>query len=449
MKIDDTICALATALGKSAINIIRVSGNDAIDIVSGITKGINLKKREANTISLAYIYDGSECLDQVLISLFKAPKSYTKEDIVEINTHGGIYVTQKILELLLSKGCRLAEPGEFTKRAFLNGRIDLSEAESVMDMIEAKTSKSLNLANRGLRGEVFEEITSLRNKIEDVLLHIEVNIDYPEYTDELQVTTDLCINNTDSLINEIEGIIKNAENKRVYKEGIDTVILGKPNVGKSSLLNALLNEEKAIVTNYEGTTRDIVEGEINLDGIILHLIDTAGVRDTIDPVEKIGIEKTINVLNKAELVLLLIDHESGLTKEDLKLLELTKDMKRIIIANKMDINSDKFQGLSYIDVSILKGTGLNLLNDKIKELFINDDIDLECDTAISSSRHIALLKRSLASLKSANESAKRGDFLDMISIDLKSAYDALGLIIGKTSNDSLVMELFNRFCLGK
>ncbi len=445
----DTICALATSLGESAINIIRISGKDAISIASSILQGIDLNKKKGGTISYAHVVDNGELLDEVLVSIFKAPKSYTKEDVVEINTHGGSYVTERVLELLLQNGARMAEPGEFTKRAFLNGRIDLSKAEAVMDMIEAQTKNSLKLANRGLKGDVYEEIHSLRADILDILLHIEVNIDYPEYTDELQVSKELCIEKSKKLIEKIEKVIASAENKRVYKEGINTVILGKPNVGKSSLLNALLNEDKAIVTSYRGTTRDTIEANLNMGGIILHLIDTAGVRDTKDPVEKIGISKTLKALDDAELVLLVLDHETGIEDEDKELLELSKNKKRIIIANKCDITNDMIPDIKYIDISALNKEGLEELEKEIHNYFINDSELLNIDTAISSSRHIALLKNANTSLNNALNGALNSDFIDMVSIDLKDAYDTLGLITGETSSDSLVDELFKKFCLGK
>lgn len=445
----DTICALATSLGESAINIIRISGKDAISIASSVLSGVNLYKKDTGTISYAHVVDNGEVLDEVLVSLFRAPKSYTKEDVVEINTHGGSYVTERVLELLLEKGARMAEAGEFTKRAFLNGRIDLSKAEAVMDMIEAQTKNSLALANRGLKGDVYKEINALRSDILDILLHIEVNIDYPEYTDEIQVSKDLCINKSKELINKIENIIASAENKRVYKEGIRTVILGKPNVGKSSLLNALLNEDKAIVTSFRGTTRDTIEAKLNMGGIILHLIDTAGVRDTEDPVEKIGISKTMKALDEAELVLLVLDHETGIEDEDKELLELSKNKKRIIIANKSDVSNDLIPNIKYIDISALKRDGLDELEKAIHSYFINDSKLLNIDTAISSSRHIALLKNANKSLNNTLTGAINSDFLDMISIDLKDAYDLLGLITGETSSESLVDELFKKFCLGK
>lgn len=449
MNLNDTICAISTSLSSSAINIIRISGNNAIEIANKIVSGVNLSQVPSNSISHAYVEnERGEKIDEILISLFRAPKSYTKEDVIEINTHGGSYVTTKVLELLLRNGCRLAEAGEFTKRAFLNGRIDLTEAESVMDMINAKTQASLSLANKGLSGDVKRLIDELRKSIEDLLLHITVNIDYPEYTDEVQISNKICVDTTTSLIDRINLIIEKAETMRIYKEGIKTVILGKPNVGKSSLLNAMLNENKAIVTSYGGTTRDTVEGDLNIGGIILHLIDTAGIRSTKNPIEKIGIEKSIEKLNEAELVLLVLDR-TDFNETDKKLLDLTKDKNRIIILNKADLPQKIALDVPYLDVSALKKEGIKPLEDKIKEMFIKEELSSSDEGIISSSRHIALLKKSLESLNSALEGAKSGVFLDMIEIDLKDAYNTLGEITGEVAPDELINELFMNFCLGK
>ena len=450
MKESDTICAVSTALSASAINIIRISGEDSIKIVNGILSGVDLTKKMGNTISYGLIKDDAgNVIDEVLVSLFRAPKSYTKEDLVEINTHGGAYVTTQTLELLLKNGARLAEPGEFTKRAFLNGRIDLSQAEAVMDMIDSKTKTSLLLANKALRGDIKALIEGLRVEIEDLLLHITVNIDYPEYTDELQITNDLIKEKSKYLISKIEKIIDEAESLRYYKEGIKTVILGKPNVGKSSLLNALLKENKAIVTSYSGTTRDIVEGEINLGGIILHLIDTAGIRKTDDPIEKIGIEKSMEKLNEAELVLLVLDQSEDLSLEDKELLDKTKNKTRVIISNKSDLPRVNNSIEDSICVSSLKGEGIEELKEAIKKLFIKETMDLNGDLVVSSSRHISLLSKALSSLKEARNNAINGDFLDMVEIDLREAYNSLGQIIGRGSPDELIDELFSKFCLGK
>ena len=325
---EDTIAAISTALANGAISIVRLSGDEAISIVNSCFKGKDLTKVASHTVHYGHIYDGCELIDEVLVSVFKAPKTFTKEDVVEINCHGGIYVTNKILELVLTKGAKLAEPGEFTKRAYLNGRIDLTQAESVMDVIEAKTKSSLKMANYGLNGETKKLIDGFKERILKCILEIEVNIDYPEYEDEVQVNKEVLKPTVNSLIDDLKIIINKADEASIIKKGLKTAIIGKPNVGKSSLLNALLKEDKAIVTNIAGTTRDIVEGDINVGGILLHLIDTAGVRNTTDTVEQIGVEKTRKILDEAELIMLVFDYSEKLDKIDLDLLEKTKEKNR-------------------------------------------------------------------------------------------------------------------------
>ena len=320
----DTIASISTALANGAISIVRLSGDEAISIVNKIFGKADLTKVKSHTITYGHIYDNGEVVDEALVSVFKAPKTFTREDVVEINCHGGIYVTNKILELVLSKGARLAEPGEFTKRAYLNGRIDLTQAESVMDIIEAKTKTSLKMANYGLSGATKKLITNFKEKLLKCILEIEVNIDYPEYEDEVQVTTEVLKPSIDELILDIKKIIDKAEQASIIKNGIKTAIIGKPNVGKSSLLNALLKEDKAIVTDIAGTTRDIVEGNINIGGVLLHLIDTAGIRDASDTVEQIGVKKSKQILSEAELVILVFDYSEKLSEIDIELLKETK-----------------------------------------------------------------------------------------------------------------------------
>ena len=444
----DTICAISTALGKSAINIIRLSGEDSIEIASKIISGVDIRKKEGGTITHAYVKDGENYIDEILVSVFRAPKSYTGENLVEINTHGGAYVTEKVFDMLISLGARVALPGEFTKRAFINNKMDLTSAEAVMDIVNANTRKSLDLANKALHKDIYNLVHELRENIMDILLQIEVNIDYPEYEDEIEISHEKVKHDTNILINKISDLIDKAEVMRVYKEGIKTVILGKPNVGKSSLLNALLNQNKAIVTNISGTTRDIVEGEINIGGIVLHLLDTAGVRNTDNPIERIGIKKTLEVLEEAELVLLVLDTSSPLDSEDYSLLEMTKDKKRIIIGNKIDLNG-RLDIVDIVNVSSITKAGVDELKKKIIQLFIALDMDKETEVSISSTRHISLLKEALASLKEAYESEKEGLYLDMIEIDFKKAYTSLGLITGEEATSDIVDELFKKFCLGK
>ncbi|MBO7086484.1 MAG: tRNA uridine-5-carboxymethylaminomethyl(34) synthesis GTPase MnmE [Bacilli bacterium] len=447
----DTIASISTALANGAISIVRLSGDDAINIVNSIFKNKDLTKEKSHTITYGHIYDNDEVIDEVLVSVFKAPKTFTREDVVEINCHGGIYVTNKILELVLSKGARLAEPGEFTKRAYLNGRIDLTQAESVMDIIEAKTKTSLKMANYGLSGETKKLISNFKEKILKCILEIEVNIDYPEYKDEIQVTTDILKPNVDMLIGDIKAIIDKAEQASIIKNGIKTAIIGKPNVGKSSLLNALLKEDKAIVTNIAGTTRDIVEGNINVGGVLLHLIDTAGIRDASDKVEQIGVNKSKQVLSEAELVILVFDYSEKLSEIDIELLKETKDKTRIIIVNKNDLN--KLINLDELDdyllISSFNENDIEKVTEKIKEICrISDITDID-SSYIGNSRQMGLLRRCFDSLLEAKKGILNNDPIDLINIDLTNSYNYLLEILGELSTADLVDEMFARFCLGK
>jgi len=447
----DTIASISTALANGAISIVRLSGDDAINIVNSIFKNKDLTKVKSHTITYGHIYDNNEVIDEVLVSVFRAPKTFTREDVVEINCHGGIYVTNKILELVLSKGARLAEPGEFTKRAYLNGRIDLTQAESVMDIIEAKTKTSLKMANYGLSGETKKLISNFKEKILKCILEIEVNIDYPEYEDEIQVTTDILKPNVDMLISDIKAIIDKAEQASIIKNGIKTAIIGKPNVGKSSLLNALLKEDKAIVTNIAGTTRDIVEGNINVGGVLLHLIDTAGIRDASDKVEQIGVNKSKQVLSEAELVILVFDYSEKLSEIDIELLKETKDKTRIIIVNKNDLN--KLINLDELDdyllISSFNENDIEKVTEKIKEICqISDITDID-SSYIGNSRQMGLLRRCFDSLIEAKKGIENNDPIDLINIDLTNSYNYLLEILGELSTADLVDEMFSRFCLGK
>ena len=332
---NDTICAIATSQGIGAISIIRVSGDNAINIVNNIFKGKDLTKVETHTINYGHIIDGDTIIDEVLVSVMKAPRTFTVEDVVEINTHGGIAPTNKVLELLLEKGCRLAEPGEFTKRAFLNGRIDLLEAEAVMDMIDAKTENQRKMAINQIGGKTSSLINELRDDMVQIISNINVNIDYPEYDDVDVITNELLLPKISKLKNKINNILKESENGKIIKDGIKTSIIGKPNVGKSSLLNALLEEEKAIVTDIAGTTRDIVEGQIIVNGILLNIIDTAGIRETEDLIENIGVEKSLKIMKEADLILFMLNNNEELTEDIIKLLEEIKDKKYLILINKM------------------------------------------------------------------------------------------------------------------
>ena len=447
----DTIASISTALANGAISIVRLSGDEAISIVNKIFGKADLTKVKSHTITYGHIYDNGEVVDEALVSVFKAPKTFTREDVVEINCHGGIYVTNKILELVLSKGARLAEPGEFTKRAYLNGRIDLTQAESVMDIIEAKTKTSLKMANYGLSGATKKLITNFKEKLLKCILEIEVNIDYPEYEDEVQVTTEVLKPSIDELILDIKKIIDKAEQASIIKNGIKTAIIGKPNVGKSSLLNALLKEDKAIVTDIAGTTRDIVEGNINIGGVLLHLIDTAGIRDASDTVEQIGVKKSKQILSEAELVILVFDYSEKLSEIDIELLKETKDKTRIIIVNKNDLNKliDLDQLDDYLLISSFNENDIEKVTEKIKDICkISDITDIDA-SYIGNSRQMGLLRRCYDSLIEANKGIIANDPIDLINIDLTNSYNYLLEILGEISSADLVEEMFARFCLGK
>lgn len=448
---NDTIVAISTAIGKSALSIIRISGNEAISIANEIFKGKNLNKVKSHTVHYGHIVENNEIIDEVLISIFRAPKTFTMEDIVEISCHGGIFVTNKILEILLSSGCRMAEPGEFTKRAFLNGRIDLTQAESIIDVIDAKTTNSLKMANIGLRGDIRKLIEDFRQELLNCIAKIEVNIDYPEYEDEEQITNDILKPVINKLLIQIEDILEKSQTSIILKEGISTAIIGKPNVGKSSLLNALLHEEKAIVTEIAGTTRDIVEGNINIGGIILNLIDTAGLRETEDVVEKIGVEKTKKVLEKAALIILVFDYSSPLDETEIQLLKITEDKDRIIVINKNDLPKkiDLSQFKDYILMSTFNNKDINLLENKIKEICNISDLTNIDYTYIGNARQISKLRLAKQSLEDAKISIITNQPIDIINIDLSLAWKSLGEIIGEVSSDELINELFSKFCLGK
>ena len=448
----DTIAAISTALGVGAISIIRVSGEDAIEIVSKIWKGKNLFEQPSHTIHYGHIVDGEEVIDEVLLSLMKAPKTFTTEDIIEINSHGGIATTNRVLELLLINGCRLAEPGEFTKRSFLNGRIDLIEAEGVMDLISAKTEKSRTLALSQVSGNVSNLIKNLRQKIVNVIANIEVNIDYPEYEDIAVVTTEQLKDCVTEIGNEIKNILSKSETSTLIKEGIKVVIVGKPNVGKSSILNRLLEEEKAIVTDIAGTTRDIVEGDISIDGILLHVIDTAGIRETEDVVEKLGVNKSINLIDEAELVLFVLNNNEELTSDEEEILEKIKEKPAIIIINKTDLpkkleelNTNK----SIVYLSAQNNIGIDDLRNKIKELFNLEELETEDYSYLSSARSISLLKQASIALEEVKKGVELNQPIDMVEIDLKNVWELLGEITGDTYSEELIDQLFSQFCLGK
>ena len=446
---NDTIVAISTALGEGAISIIRVSGDDAINIVNNIFKGKNLNKVSSHTINYGHIIYKDEIIDEVLVSVMRSPKTYTKEDVIEINTHGSIAVVNKIMEILLLSGCRLAEPGEFTKRAFLNGRIDLTEAEGVMDLINSETELTRKMAVNEISGKVSKLITDLRENIVALISNIEVNIDYPEYEDIEVVTINKIKKEVKYMKEKLLEILKLSEDGKVLKDGIKTVILGKPNVGKSSLLNALLEEEKAIVTDVKGTTRDIVEGNIIVGGVKLNLIDTAGIRQSNDKVEKIGIEKSLNLIDEAELVLLVLDGSEKLSEEDRFLLDKTKNKKRIIIMNKEDLKNNNEYDKEVIKISAKTGIGIEKIKERIKELFNVGAFLSKNLTFFTNVRQITLLKSAIESLQEVEKGVNEQREIDMIEIDLKLVWEKLGDIIGANYTEELIDNLFSRFCLGK
>ena len=447
----DTIAAISTTLGVGAIAIVRVSGDKAIEIVNKMFKGPDLTKVESHTINYGYIVNNGENIDEVLVSVMRAPKTFTREDVVEINTHGGIAITNKVLELLLTNGCRLAEPGEFTKRAFLNGRIDLVEAEGVMDLINSKTEKARKLAINQVNGEVSKLIKDLRQKIIEVLANIEVNIDYPEYEDIEEVTNKMIFDRTNTIEIEINNILSKSRDSKIIKEGIKTIIIGSPNVGKSSILNRLLNENKAIVTDIAGTTRDIVEGTIQVNGIVLNMIDTAGIRKTDDVVESIGVKKSLDLIDEADLILYVLNNNEEISNEEKEILEKIKNKNHIIIVNKIDLENKLDLSIldKYIEMSILKDTGIEELKNKITEMFNLEKLESTDYTYLSSARSISLLNKALNSLNLVKEGVKNNIPVDMVEIDLKQVWSILGEIIGETYSDELIDQLFSQFCLGK
>jgi len=449
----DTICAISTTMGVGAISIIRVTGNDAIDLVNKIFKGKDLTKVLSHTINYGYIVDKEETIDEVLVSVMKAPKTYTKEDLIEINCHGGISTTNKILEILLNNGCRLAEPGEFTKRAFLNGRIDLIEAESIGDLINSETDKSRSLSLNGVTGSITNMIKDIRKKLVNISANIEVNIDYPEYEDAVVLTNKLVKPQIIDIKKDLEKLLKESENGKLIKNGIDVAIVGKPNVGKSSLLNTLLEEEKAIVTNVAGTTRDIVEGKIVLNGIVLNLIDTAGIRETNDIVEKIGVNKSKEIIEKSNLIILVLNNNEELTNEEIDLIRSLNNRNFIVYINKNDlekkINETKIECKNIVYGNTKDYKNLDSLKKKIVEIFNLEQLDSGNMNYLSNSRQISLVKQSLESLDNCLEQIENNIEIDLLAIDIKECYDLLGEIIGTTYKDELLDEIFANFCLGK
>ena len=451
---EDTIVAISTANGIGAISIVRLSGQNALDIASSIFKGKDLKKVASHTINHGYIIDkNGSIIDEVLVSVMLAPKTYTTEDIVEINTHGGIASTNKVLELCLVNGARLAQPGEFTKRAFLNGRIDLTEAEAIEDVINSSTDKSLRLSINQLTGSLKNLITEIRKDIMSLVANIEVNIDYPEYEDAEDITLQKLKEKLLPIKTKLEELLKNSHDAKIIKNGINICMIGRPNVGKSSLLNAFLEEDKAIVTDIAGTTRDIVEGETIINGIKINFLDTAGIRKTANVVEKIGVDKSKKIINTADLIILVLNNNEKLTPDDFELLDLVKNKNYIIFVNKNDLPSkidleiSKYNNIVYGNT--LTTTGIKELKEMITTLFNLEKINTNDATYITNARHKALIEIALNYLNSALENIANGYSVDMLEIDIRACWDTLGEIIGATYKDELLDELFSNFCLGK
>lgn len=445
---DNTIAAISTPLGTGAISIIRMSGKDSISIINKIfTK--DLSNEKSHTIHYGKIIDNNEEIDEVLVSLMRSPKTFTKEDVIEINCHGGLSITNKVLELLLNNGAVLASPGEFTKRAFLNGRIDLIEAQGIMDLIEAKTELARTQAMKEINGNLSNKIDLLREKLIEIISNIEVNIDYPEYEDINKVTNEQIYPKIKELIQEIDNLIASVEDGKIIKEGITIGIIGKPNVGKSSLLNAILEEEKAIVTDIEGTTRDTIEGTTIINGIACNFIDTAGIRNSDNIVEQIGVNKSKKIIDTCDLVLLVLNNNDIITKEEQELLEQIRNKPHIVIVNKIDLEQKLELNEECIKISIKEKKGLEQIKDKISEIFNLDKIKTQDMTYLSNARSISLLKKANNLLVFSLTNIENNYPIDIVEIDLKESWNTLGEIIGKTYTDELLNEMFQRFCLGK
>lgn len=451
----DTITAISTPLGEGATGIVRLSGTDALAIAQSVFKGKNLEQVASHTINYGHIIDPKTgtIIDEVMVSVMLAPKTFTRENVVEINTHGGIAVTNEILQLLIRQGARMAEPGEFTKRAFLNGRVDLTQAEAVMDIIRAKTDKAMTIAVKQLDGSLSQLINDTRQEILNTLAQVEVNIDYPEYDDVEEMTTALLREKTQEFQSLLENLLRTAKRGKILREGLSTAIIGRPNVGKSSLLNNLLREDKAIVTDIAGTTRDVIEEYVNIKGVPLKLVDTAGIRETDDLVEQIGVERSKKALQEADLVLLVLNASEKLTDQDRALLNLSQDSNRIILLNKTDLEQKiELEQLpdDYIPISVLTNQNINLIEDRINQLFFDNAGLVEQDaTYLSNARHISLIEKAVQSLEAVNDGLALGMPVDLLQVDLTRTWEILGEITGDAAPDELITQLFSQFCLGK
>lgn len=455
----DTIAAISTPMGEGAIGIVRLSGDQALPIADNVYRGKHaLAEVDTHTIHYGHLYepDTGDLVEEVMVSVMRAPKTFTREDVVEINCHGGLVSVNRVLQLLLKHGARLAEPGEFTKRAFLNGRIDLSQAEAVIDLIRSKTDRAMNVALNQMEGRLSKLVRRLRQTLLETVAHVEVNIDYPEYDAE-EVTNNLLLEKLSSVQEEIQTLLKTSQQGKILREGISTVIVGRPNVGKSSLLNSLTHENKAIVTDVPGTTRDVIEEYVNVRGVPLRLVDTAGIRETEDLVEKIGVNRSRQVLKEADLILLLLNYGEQVSEEDEKLFEAASGMNVIVIVNKTDLKQEidldhvnkLAKGHPVITTSLLKDEGVTELESAISTLFFEGEIDAKDATYVSNTRHIALLEQADQSLHDAIAAVENGMPVDMAQIDITKTWELLGEVTGDTVSDELIDQLFSQFCLGK
>ncbi|REJ09807.1 tRNA uridine-5-carboxymethylaminomethyl(34) synthesis GTPase MnmE [Halobacillus trueperi] len=455
----DTITAISTPMGEGAIAIVRLSGPEAVAIAANLFKGKDLNEVDSHTMHYGKIIDpeSGEMAEEVMVSVMRAPKTFTREDIVEINCHGGLVSVNRLLEIVLASGARLAEPGEFTKRAFLNGRIDLSQAEAVMDLIRAKTDRAMDVALKQMDGRLSKLIQELRQKLLETLAHVEVNIDYPEYDDVEEMSHEMMEEKTKEVHEEVTRILQTAKQGKILREGLGTAIIGRPNVGKSSLMNALVHENKAIVTEVPGTTRDVIEEYVNVRGVPLRLIDTAGIRETEDIVEKIGVERSRQVLKEADLILFVLNYGDELSEEDKKLFEAIRDMNIIVIVNKMDLEQrldlDQMKELAgdhpVITTSLIREEGIDQLETAIGDTFFEGDLDAGDMTYVSNVRHVQLLKQAKQALEDAQNGMEMGVPLDVVQIDVTRTWEILGEIVGDTVHESLIDQLFSQFCLGK
>ncbi|HHC9431522.1 TPA: tRNA uridine-5-carboxymethylaminomethyl(34) synthesis GTPase MnmE [Staphylococcus aureus] len=456
----DTITSISTPMGEGAIGIVRLSGPQAVEIADKLYKGKHLLNDvPSHTINYGHIIDpeSKEVVEEVMVSVLRAPKTFTREDIIEINCHGGILTINRVLELTMTYGARMAEPGEFTKRAFLNGRIDLSQAEAVMDFIRSKTDRASKVAMNQIEGRLSDLIKKQRQSILEILAQVEVNIDYPEYDDVEDATTEFLLEQSKEIKQEINHLLDTGAQGKIMREGLSTVIVGKPNVGKSSMLNNLIQDNKAIVTEVAGTTRDVLEEYVNVRGVPLRLVDTAGIRETEDIVEKIGVERSRKALSQADLILFVLNNNEALTQEDYTLYEVVKNEDVIVIVNKMDLEQnidinkvkDMIGDTPLIQTSMLKQEGIDELEIQIRDLFFGGEVQNQDMTYVSNSRHISLLKQARQTIQDAIDAAESGVPMDMVQIDLTRTWEILGEIIGETASDELIDQLFSQFCLGK